>query len=329
MNSSKKINYSTRVAKNIERKMLRDLLIRFSAGFPTNDYTYVGFGSKYFTDFLMVHKYLHIDKLISIEGDIGNKPKYDFNKPLNCIDMKYGMSTNILPEIELDKNRSIVWLDYDGLLEEYCLGDIVTLSGELESGSVLFVSYNSRPPKPAELEIEFPEIGTQIGRLNAYIKKVHGESYIPHDLELRGLSKWENYSSLLRMLIVNCIEKRLEVKNRGLAEKVKLKQLVNFNYQDGCEMSTVGFTFYTTLEEAEKLEQSNLKSFDFYRDNEVPYIIEVPNLTLKEVKALLEIMPKGRKGRKKELEKIIPPSDIEQFSKIYKYLPIFTDSELA
>tara|TARA_R110001583_G_scaffold181745_1_gene339095 strand:- start:7147 stop:8136 length:990 start_codon:yes stop_codon:yes gene_type:complete len=329
MNSSRKINYSTRVAKNIERKMIRDLLTRYSSSFPMDEYTYIGFGAKYFTDFLMVHKYLHIDKLISIEGDVGNKLKYDFNKPLNCIDMKYGMSTDILPDIDLDKNKSIVWLDYDGLLEEYCLSDIVTLSGELEAGSVLFVSYNSRPPKPAELEIEFPEIETQKGRLKAFLRKVHGESYLPHDLEYRGLSKWENYASLLRRLIINCIEKRLEVKNRGIAEKVKLKQLVNFNYQDGCEMSTLGFTFYTTVEEAEKIEQTNLNLFDFYRDNEAPYVIEVPSLTLKEIKALLEIMPKGRKGRKKELEKIIPLRDIKQFSKIYKYLPIFTDSELV
>ena len=83
MNSSRKINYSTRVAKNIERKMIRDLLTRYSSSFPMDEYTYIGFGAKYFTDFLMVHKYLHIDKLISIEGDVGNKLKYDFNKPLN------------------------------------------------------------------------------------------------------------------------------------------------------------------------------------------------------------------------------------------------------
>ena len=31
----------------------------------------------------------------------------------------------------------------------------------------------------------------------------------------------------------------------------------------------------------------------------------------------------------KEIEKVVPPSEVDQFSKIYKYLPIFADSELA
>ncbi|OEF49178.1 hypothetical protein A1OW_13440 [Enterovibrio norvegicus] len=326
MNSSRKINYSTRVSKNIERKMLRDLLSRFSSSFPMNNYTYVGFGSKYFTDYLMMHKYLHINNLVSIEGDTGNKAKYEFNKPLSCIDMKYGMSHDVIPDLPLDKNKTIIWLDYDGLLTEGCLSDIAELTGRLESGSIIFITYNSRPLKSAELKKEYSDIETGNERIKTHLRKVHGESYIPHDLDIKGLGNWDKYSSLLRDIVINCISKRLDIINRGEESKLKYKQLVNFNYKDGCEMSTLGFTFYRTEEEGNRLSLTNLDSFDFYRENNESYKIEVPSLTMKEIKALLEIMPNGKR---KEIEKVVPPSEVDQFSKIYKYLPIFADSELA
>lgn len=329
MNSSRKINYSTRVAKNIERKMLRDMLIRLSTIFPMSEHTYVGFGSKYFTDFIMMHKFLHIENLISIEGDIGNKEKYEFNKPLNCISMEYGMSNDVLPKLNLNKNKSIVWLDYDGLLESSCLDDIAHLAGELEFGSTLFVSYNSRPPKPNELSKDYSDIDKPSERLEKYLSEKHGENYFPHDLNLQGLSRWIGYSGFLRQLVLNCINKRLEIKNRGCEVKTKVKQIINFNYQDGSEMSTVGFVFYKTEEEFRKLNSLNLDYFEFYRDGEEAYSIDVPSLTMKEIKALLEVMPSSSQADRRQLEKIIPPKEVEQFAKIYKYLPIFTDSELA
>jgi hypothetical protein len=328
MNSSRKINYSTRVAKNIERKMIRDLLARYSSSYVLDDYTYIGFGAKYFTDFLMMHKYLHINKLISIEGDIGNKSKYEFNKPLNCIEMRYGLSNEVLPELQFDKNKSIVWLDYDGLLSSDCLSDVANLIGRLEAGAILFISYNSRPPKIAELTSSYSQFESSNDRIMAYLKDTHGENYLPHDLDLKGIGKWSKYSAFLRSIVINCINKRLEVINRGESNKLKLKQLVNFNYQDGCEMSSLGFTFFRTEQDELSFNSINLQQFDFYRDGDLPYLIDVPILTMKEIKALLEIMPTCTSSKKKELEKVIPPSEIQQFSKIYKYLPIFTDSEL-
>jgi len=329
MNSSRKINYSTRVAKNIERKMLRDLLIRLSTVCPMDEYTYVGFGAKYFTDFIMMHKFLHINNLISIEGDTSNKEKYEFNKPLSCITMEYGMSHDVIPNLKLDKNKSIVWLDYDGLLKSSCLADIAHLSGKLEFGSTLLVSYNSRPPKDSELRTRYPDIKEPSERLKTYLSETHGDNYFPHDQDLKGLSKWSNYSAFLRQLILNCINKRLEIKNRGVDEKTTVKQIVNFNYKDGCEMSSVGFIFYKTEEELKLLESVKLDYFDFYRDGKEPYMIDVPHLTIKEIKALIETMPSCDNIDIKNLKRVIPPKEIEQFSKIYKYLPIFADSEFA
>ncbi|HGB1823876.1 TPA: O-methyltransferase, partial [Salmonella enterica subsp. enterica serovar Bahrenfeld] len=71
-NTGRKIDYRIRPAKNIERKMIRDVLLRLSPFGIFSDYQYIGFGSKYFTDFIIMHKYLGIDDMISIEGDVNN-----------------------------------------------------------------------------------------------------------------------------------------------------------------------------------------------------------------------------------------------------------------
>lgn len=327
MKSSSKVNYSTRASKSIERKMMRDLLLRFSMAHPLQEHTYIGFGAKYFTDFLLFHKHLHINKLISIEGDIGNKIKYEFNKPLKCIDMIYGKSEEIIPSLEIDKNKTIFWLDYDGILKESCLGDIANITSKIDEGSILFLSYNSRPIKDKELEVEYPAIISPKDRINKFLFDSIGENYLPHDLDTRGLKNWELYSKLLRKIVTNCIQKRLDLINRGSEEKIKFKQLININYKDGVEMSTIGFFFYRNEEFLTRLDSTQINSFDFYSCDEIPYEINVPNLTLKEIKSLLEEMPTDKKINR--FKGIIKESDIENFKKIYKYMPIYSDTELA
>jgi len=329
MNSSRKINYSTRVAKNIERKMIRDFLLRFSISYPLEKYTYIGFGSKYFTDFLMFHKYLHIDKLISIEGDVGNRKKYEFNKPLNCIRMEYGMSNEILPTIDFPADKTIIWLDYDGILEENCLTDIATLISKLDEGSMLLVSYNSRPIKPKELTTQYPD-KSALEITKGYVEDNIGKNYLPHDLDYRGLSNSKKYSQTLRKVVINCITKRLEVVNRGVSEmeKLRFKQVLNFDYQDGCEMSTLGFVFSKEEQGTSKLDLCKLTDFDFYCEDDSAYEITAPNLTVKEIKSLLEAMPNDNL-KLRDYKGVIAETDINNFKKVYKYLPIFSDAELA
>jgi hypothetical protein len=323
MNSSKRINYSIRVAKNIERKMIKDMLLKIGFFFPMKNYTYIGFGSKYFSDFLLFHKHLHLNKMVSIEGDIGNKKKYEFNKPLKCIELIFGMSHEILPDLQISSNF-IAWLDYDGLLNQSCLNDIATMVSKSDSGSVFIVSYNSRPLKSAELEKNFPDISAK-DRPIAALQNQLGENFIPHDIDTRGLSDWDKYSKLLRQVVINCIESRLILLNQGVSDKLLCKQIINFNYQDGVEMSTIGFVFIRE-NEIEKLKICDFSQFDFFRENENIYHIDIPNLTAKEIKALTECMPEDTKINIK-FNGIIPATDISKFEKIYKYLPNFSDAE--
>jgi hypothetical protein len=330
MKSGNVINYSLRVGKNIERKMIKDCLLRLFNFSNTNTYQYIGFGSKYFTDFIVFHKYLHIDSMISIEGDVDNEAKYDFNKPLNCIKMMYGHSSEILPSIDLSIN-SVIWLDFDGLLVNSCLEDISFCISKMKSGSVILTTFNSHPLRLGELirshgEGELKEL-TEKDVLSHIAKK-----YINLGQEFKGFSKWLNYSTFLQSVVINAINNALDIRNRDLApeEKISLHQIFYFDYKDGVEMTTLGFIVCTAAE-TDKIKSCQFEDFEFYKPSNESYKIIVPNLTSKEIKTLVEKMPiSGRNIQELDLpSSVFNEKDVESFSKIYKYNPIFNDSEMT
>ena len=77
-----KVPYDLRPAKQVERRMLIDAFHRLtSAGFPIADYQYTGMGSIYFVDFILFHKLLGMDKLLSVEFDKDIEKRVKFNAP--------------------------------------------------------------------------------------------------------------------------------------------------------------------------------------------------------------------------------------------------------
>ena len=80
-----KINYSLRPAKSIERKMLGNAFRKLSDFGAVESYRYIGFGSTYFSDFILFHKALGIKHMISIERDRENEERFRFNCPFRCI----------------------------------------------------------------------------------------------------------------------------------------------------------------------------------------------------------------------------------------------------
>lgn len=330
MRSGNVINYSIRIAKNIERKMIKDALVRLFSFCSTKNYHYIGFGSKYFTDFLLFHKYLHIEKMTSIEVDEENKQKYIFNKPLNCIDLKFGLASEVIPTMNFS-SPLIAWLDYDGLLETSYLNDLSEIVSKAIDGSVAIISYNSKPLKAKF--IDGYELGCNERELiENYIKGKIDNKYIDLDENFKGFGQWDKYSAFLRTVVINTLKNAIDIKNRGVepSEKFVFKQIFNFNYKDGAEMSTLGFVLHKVSSEA-SFENCQFQDFDFYRDCSDSYVIDVPMLTSKEVKALVEQMPfKGSDFKKINLpSNVFLLKDIDNFSRIYKYNPIFNDSEMT
>ena len=323
-NSGKKINYAIRPAKNIERKMFRDMLIRLFPFGIFSQYQYIGFGSKYFVDFTIIHKHLHINDMISIESDIANQERYIFNKPYECINVKFGRSTEVLPKLDLDK-KTIIWLDYDDAFSNFMLEDISTLVSKLPSGSIICMSYNSHPYQRIQLENEYPDISE--GYYRAKFEEIFGEEHIPGNFSEQGWTNKTNYSKFIRNAVNSQITTVLSSRNnieKPREQWINCKQILYFDYADNANMSTLCFALVSEKDKS-MLTACNLEELDFYRDSTTSYEIKIPNLTSKEVRYLMEKMP--NEGKIDLLKNIFNDNDVEEFKKNYRYYPSFTEIE--
>lgn len=64
-----------------------------------------------FDDFKLMHNYLSISDMISIENDPTICKRAEFNKPYKCIKIEKMTSSAFIENMSIEKN-SIIWLDY-------------------------------------------------------------------------------------------------------------------------------------------------------------------------------------------------------------------------
>lgn len=312
--SYERINYSIRPAKSIERKLMGESFRRLSVFGSIESYRYIGFGSPYFSDFSLFHKQLGLTNMISIEKDMGNEPRFQFNRPFKCIDICFGQSNEILPTLNWDV-RTIVWLDNDGGLDLTVLTDVRFVCASALPGSVLVVSVNAMPyrPDPDRDRVEL-------------LKERVGEENLPRGISDNDLAGWGT-ARIFRRIIDNKIIETLNHRNGGRAEgtKIQYKQLFNFFYADGAKMLTVGGLLYDQGQEP-IVARCAFEALPFTRTDEDPYHIEVPNLTYRELRHLDAQLPcdpaepLDAQG--------VPNEDLERYRKIYRYFPTFAESEL-
>lgn len=317
--SYSKINYRLRPAKAVERKMICDSLRCLSPFGEVATYRYVGFGSTYFSDFILFHKSLHIEEMISIEQDMHAKVRFEYNKPFSCIKIKYGNSYEVLPTIEWTK-KSIVWLDYDSPLDKNILDDIDTIISKLVSGSVLIVTASAEPDRPLQEGLTINEINKfREDKLQQRLPKEKIPiSFTPTDLT------GKNLANLYKRIISNQLEQSVSNANstRSKEEKIKSQQIFDFRYADGSRMLTVGWLLFEHSH-SHLAEQCKFNKNFNKTDSDKPYEINVPNLTPKEIQYLDSQMPTDDCDT---VERIcIPLKDVKSYAELYKYFPSFVE----
>lgn len=309
-----RIDYTIRPAKNIQRKMLCEALRRLSHFGPIESYRYIGFGALYFSDFRLFHRDLGIKNMISIEGRTQDRDRYEFNRPFGCIKIMFGRSGYVLHEIELDAEKTILWLDYTCKLRADVLDDIAYFCTEAQPGSVLIVTVNADP-----------EGGTTDQQLDALTKRV-GKEKVPPDLNRRDMAK-NRQPETHRRIIANHIHDILTQRNGGLEDedKIEYRQLFNFHYKDTARMLTVGGLFYRNGQEG-IVRDCCFDMLPFVASGDVPYRIEVPNLTFREVRSLDRHLPNP--DWEDSSIPNIPRQIIEEYEKVYRYFPRFVETEI-
>lgn len=331
--SFEKINYNIRVNKSVERKMMCEALSRLCFIDQLKNYTYIGFGSPYFADFSLFHKNLGINDLISIEKEEAKKNRFEFNIPNAGIKMHYGLSTTILPNLELETKKSILWLDYDDKISDFMFSDTATFFSTAMPGSFFIISLNVQEEI---MSIEDVSAGNQISlkefRLNKIIDSVGRERYPNEFMELnlntRNLTKVA-YEMLNRQIITT-LNTRNGAKKRN---KVYYQQLFNFIYKDNATILTIGGLLYNSLNR-HQISNMALDDLHFIRKSDEPYKIQCPNLTYREVKALDGVLPSSTemhsgKFVNTKLQKIpLIPTDIKKYAEIYRYYPNFAEANI-
>jgi len=347
--SFEKINYSLRPGKCIERKMLCEALRYLSFIQDVKTYKYIGFGSTYFTDFILFHKGFGINDMISIEKEIEYKDRFLFNKPYSCIDLEFGDTNDILPIIDWNK-LSIVWLDYDYKLNKIrdevqstsnMFQDIETFFFKAKPGSVFIITVDVKPDYP-EVEIgdeiiKFPTSEEELKefRMNKLIDRI-GLSKVPVKYRDQNLNI-ENNTRLVYEIINNEILEIIKKRNFGqtVADIIEYKQLFHFLYNDGTLMLSVGGLIYNESQKSAVDEMMrHINSLDYFVNDQSPYRIEVPLLTFKEIMLLDTFLPNrinkvtGELKQDENYSRIVPPlplNDKLDYSKIYKYFPTFAE----
>ncbi len=286
--------------------MFDALQILSRSGFDIADYQYTGFGSIFFVDFVLFHKYLGVKDLLNVEHDKSIQKRVRFNRPFDLINVEFKAAAEIIPSLSRDK-RHILWLDYDDYLKDWMLHDIASAINQLSVGSLLLVSVDVEPPIK----------GGSPSDWHAYYAE-QAATFLPIDLAPSDFGK-ENLPNIVRLILKNAI-------TSGFAYRdgVRFLPVFSFIYADGHQMYTVG-GIVGGNKEARQLRQADFDSSVYIRkslDIE-PYRIRVPNLTRKERLFLDANMPAPAGWLPSDFE--LSQDEVAAYCEIYRFYPNYVE----
>ncbi len=319
--SFNKFNYWLRPSKQVERKILIEKLLRLShAGYDVSSYKYLGFGSVYYADFIMFHKYLFIKDMDCVEhGEIPKRMK--FNKPYQFITLKLRSYSQVAEKIR----RTIpylVWLDYDYPVTAEMLQDIDTTMQRLRRRSIFLVTIEGRPRLPNNHEdYEAVQEMAQLEReqyLVNYFQDMFGQFIDEGPVTANHLDE-----TPILALFWEAVTKRIEETLLHRDDGLRFIQLFNFRYADGCQMMTIG-GIVGTDEDEQQLEASGYFNEAYLSRTAARVGIEVPPLTNREKQCIDQKLKEGLTIDKLPFE--LAEESLAEYRQYYKQYPSYIEA---
>lgn len=322
-NSYNKINYYLRPNKQVERKIIIDILQKLYHEISIQNYCYVGMGSIYYYDFILFHKLLGIENLTSIDDKTTVK-RFEFNKPYDFVKFENITTSEYLSKHNWGKCQNLIWLDYDGrfLNNDYLDTDLSFICKNSNNLDILFVSVNSMAPKVKDRQ--------------SFLDNYQG--YISNNYNDIKFTDQSVFHYLIQNIILN------KLKEYNLYNTNKCLKLCSFNYRDGAPMYTLGIIFAKEKALKERLETYH----NFIITNEgIISEISIPNITYKEkfyLDSKIRHLQKTIKTAKNEVETLelknpeekeewlrslildkmdieLSPREVEDYLRHYLYFP--------
>lgn len=316
--SYRQIDYYLRPSKNVERKMILEVIKNITKKQNIN-YSYIGMGSLGFIDFRMFHKELMINDMISIEKKATDADRFEFNKPFK-IQMEYNEATIALPNLNLNDKDALVWLDYDGKFNRSMTQDLNHLFSVANPFSIVLMTCRQ------DLSYYIDEDKGEIKSFKRFEEEF--EEYSFADIKPSFFEK-ANHTNLIYDMMSNLISETLRNRNSGLgnSERLYFKQLFFFTYSDNAPMLTFGGILLTASQLKGFNQKFKIENLDFVRVKDKPYEIIVPILTKKETDFLNKHLPDNLETFMLEtnLHKI-PAPERKAYYSIYRYMPDFRET---
>lgn len=360
MPSFDSVNYAVRLRKNIERKLIAELLLSLDKTFAISEYQYIGMGSMWFTDFIVMHRMLGIHTMWSIEKF--SPKRAELNCPFGFIDVVNGDAKNEVPKLLKDDVRSIVWLDYDHDLRDGIVRDLQEIGLHASCGDVFIVTANAhlgqvKPPSLGNISflnstidqylgegLQMGELGQEIptDRLGPLLKetltviaKHHTQQtvseknrifqeltqgVIPGSLTNQQFSD-KNFPRLVAQALINALDSAC----RNSGKSLTFEPIFNFSYQDGAPMVTIG-GIAVDENHKNKLRALSLPEKFFFATGKEQISIDVPNLTPQEKIKLDRLLTRdGPDPAASVLSLEIAEEAISNYFRFYKQYPLFSE----
>jgi hypothetical protein len=315
--SFEKFNYLIRPSKQVERKLFIEALLRLSRnGMPIPQYTYLGFGSVYYADFVLFHKYLYIDKMICVEARPIPK-RMEFNKPFEFIRLRMKQVAEVIPELDRSE-KYVVWLDYEQYLDQNVLRDTAGLLHVLAPGSVLIVTVDADPRLLEESEADEDcrdrRASDLVEMFQTELGKYRTGAVTRKDTSRTGLPR------LFAAVMRNQFAEEL-----GTRAPVQFHQLFNFKYSDGAQMLTVGGIVGADDVKA-TIAASGIRLLSFVTEGEDPVKISVPPLTVREKHWLDQNLDPALRADRLAFE--MSQEYLDNFRSYYRHYPTYYETLL-
>ena len=302
--SFEKINYSLRPNKSVERKLIVRLLaaIDQSANLDIKSYTYIGLGSMWFVDFILIHRNLGLSSLISIEREESRKGRAEFNRPYSCVKIEPGETDKVLKSVIQKHPKCVVWLDYDDQLSDFMFEDIETFCRGCAAGSVLFASMNANL---SNLRQDYKTVEDQAAEL----RRIAGAENVPADAE-RRLSQ-----NTFPVLVNEILLTKMQSFALSARPELKFLPLLNVSYSDGVPMATCG-GILATQEQQTALGSLSTSAYEH---------LAMPQLTHKEKLELDRLMPSASPPDYRTLPFELKQTEIDAYWKYYLQYPLYSE----
>lgn len=311
--SFEKVNYAIRPNKNVERKLMLDTLSKIAERLPIPDYRYLGMGSLWFVDFILAHRRLAIEDLISFERPTRAR-RARFNRPYACIKVDARDFEDYLESTERLVKPVIAWIDSDEKWDSPIVGEVLAFCDRAPVNSVVILTLDATIPDGENYEDKASAFSS-IQKFDLTSSPTV-QSFAPGPAENR-------FADLLARSILDQVKTR--VRRNGFIPT----ELFNFYYRDSAPMITIG----VLIQQPQPLvDERWLKRRQFWIGNRT--VIELPHLTPRE-KLALDTQMGARAGTVDarrlggRISRIgIPKRSIKAYRRFYKYYPVFLEADV-